>query len=175
MKTLYIGEFTKIFLTVINKQQVLVLKKNLQKFVYIELPSGLNVKIDKNFLKINQKNEHAATLSLFVFKLTKLLTDRDAIKKKLILKGVGYRISFSDTLKDIVFKLGYSHLIVLPIPDQIFNVSINKNLISMQSFDITFLGNFLARIRNFRCPDSYKGKGFIRKNEKFILKQLKKK
>ena len=104
-----------------------------------------------------------------------MIVVRSIIKKKLILKGVGYRISFSDNLKDIIFKLGYSHLIVLPIPTQILNVSITKNLISMQSYDITFLGNFLAKIVSLRSPDPYKGKGFLRKNEKIELKQLKKK
>jgi ribosomal protein L6P/L9E len=45
----------------------------------------------------------------------------------------------------------------------------------MQSYDITFLGNFLAKIVSLRSPDPYKGKGFLRKNEKIVLKQLKKK
>jgi large subunit ribosomal protein L6 len=175
MKSLYVGEITKIFLAVINKQQSLVVKKNLEKAVYINVPKDLYLKKEKNFLIVCNKNKKSTSFPLFFFKLSRLIVVRSIIKKKLILKGVGYRISFSDNLKDIIFKLGYSHLIVLPIPTQIFSVSITKNLISMQSYDITFLGNFLAKIVSLRSPDPYKGKGFLRKNEKIELKQLKKK
>lgn len=175
MKKLFIGEFAKIFLAIINKQQVLVVKKGLEKIIYITVPNSIKIKKENNFLVLDYKNEEKNNVYNFWFKLSDLLEIKNVIKKKLILKGIGYRISFSTNLENIVFKLGYSHLIILPIPEQIFNVSIVKNLISMQSYDITFLGNFLAKIRGFRIPDSYKGKGFIRKNEKLIVKQLKKK
>jgi large subunit ribosomal protein L6 len=175
MKKLYIGELTEIFLAIINNQQVLVVKKGLEKIIYISIPNCIKVKKENNFLLFDDKSEQKNFFANFLFKLSGLLEIKNVIKKKLILKGIGYKMSFSTNLENIVFKLGYSHLIVLPIPEQIFNVSIVKNLISMQSYDITFLGNFLAKIRGFRVPDSYKGKGFLRKNEKLILKQLKKK
>jgi ribosomal protein L6P/L9E len=175
MKKLYIGNLSEIFLGIVNNQQMLIISKNTEDTKYIKVPIDISIKKDKDFLIFYQKGTESTFFSVFFSKLESLLNLKNIIKRKLILKGVGYKISFSDNSKNIVFKLGYSHLIVLSIPEQIFNVSISKNLISMQSYDTTFLGNFLAKIRNLRVPDSYKGKGFLRKNEKLTLKQLKKK
>lgn len=175
MKKLYIGDFSEVFIGIVNSRQILIISTNTENTKYIEIPISISIKKDKDFLIFYQKNTESIFLSVFFSKLESLLNLKNIIKKKLILKGVGYKIFFSENSKNITFKLGYSHLIVLSIPEQIFNVSISKNLISMQSYDTTFLGNFLAKIRNLRLPDSYKGKGFLRKNEKLTLKQLKKK
>lgn len=172
IKKLYIGDVTQVSLSILNSKHILIITKNLEKTFYISIPTNIYIKKEEKFLIINE-NENSC--KSFSNRIVSLLTKKKLIKKKLILKGVGYKMSLSSDLKNIIFKLGYSHLIVLPIPQQIFNVSIIKNMISMQSYDLSFLGNFLAKIRSFRIPDAYKGKGFTKKNEKLILKQLKKK
>ena len=75
--------------------------------------------------------------------------------------------------KLIEFKLGFSHMITLSIPNEI-KVSIIKNNLILESFDKILLGNFSATIKNFKTPDSYKGKGICYKNEILFLKVVKK-
>lgn len=175
LKKIYLSDSTKIFLGVIHNHSVIIIKKSFKETCYLQIPKNIFIRREKDFLVVYTKNVCLNFFSLFYFKLSALLFVKSIIKKKLILKGVGYRMSITSDLKVIVFKLGYSHTIFLNIPSEIFSVSIIKNLISIQSYDTVFLGDFISQIRNLRIPDSYKSKGFLRKNEKLTLKQLKKK
>jgi len=76
---------------------------------------------------------------------------------KLILTGVGYRANVQGKL--IILNLGYSHTVDLPIPDEI-SVEVKQNTtINLKSHDKEQLGLFGAKIRSWRPPEPYKGKG----------------
>lgn len=96
-------------------------------------------------------------------------------KKKLRLKGLGFRINVDLPKEEIILKLGYSHLITLEIPDFITNVKVKKNLMLIESFDKVSLGDFVKRILDLRKADVYKGKGFSGQYDKRKLKVIKKK
>jgi large subunit ribosomal protein L6 len=84
-------------------------------------------------------------------------------EKKLEIIGVGYRAELKG--KYVVFQLGYSHpiyllppegiVIEIPVPTQIIVKGINKQLV----------GQIASKIRSFRPPEPYKGKGIRYQNE----------
>ena len=95
------------------------------------------------------------------------------VKQKLILKGLGFRSYFSDDKTKLLFKLGYSHIITLDIPTNIF-VTLEKNLIILEGFNLVKVGTFSKKIKNLRKLDVYKNKGFSSPNEFIKRKQIKK-
>lgn len=85
----------------------------------------------------------------------------DGYKKELELVGVGYRASNTGQLLEL--SLGYTHNIFLQLPKEIkleTKSERNKNpLIILESADKQLLGLVCAKIRSFRKPEPYKGKG----------------
>lgn len=84
-------------------------------------------------------------------------------KKEMELVGVGYRVSNQGNL--IEFSLGYTHSIFLQLPPEIkveTKSERNKNpYICLESCDKQLLGLVCAKIRSFRKPEPYKGKGIL--------------
>ena len=88
--------------------------------------------------------------------------------KKLILNGIGYKANLQK--KSIVLNLGYSHPVDIEIPE-IISIKIEKNTtVIISSCDKEKLGLFAAKIRSWRVPEPYKGKGVLYENEIVKLK-----
>ena len=87
----------------------------------------------------------------------------EGYKKEMELVGVGYRVSNQGNL--VEFALGYPHSIFLQLPPEIkveTKSERNKNpYISLESCDKQLLGLVCAKIRSFRKPEPYKGKGIL--------------
>jgi large subunit ribosomal protein L6 len=82
----------------------------------------------------------------------------DGFTKELKIIGVGYRAEIRG--KTAIFTLGYSHSIVLLPPDGIsISVDPKQNKIKVDGIDKELVGNTAAKIRSFRKPEPYKGKG----------------
>jgi len=85
----------------------------------------------------------------------------EGYKKTLQLVGVGYRVSNQGNLLE--FALGYSHAIVFEVPKEVkVETKMERNqdpLIMLESCDKQLLGQVCAKIRSFRKPEPYKGKG----------------
>ena len=81
--------------------------------------------------------------------------------KELELVGVGYRASNQGQKLDLA--LGFSHNIVLEIAPEVVLVTISEKgknpIVKLTSFDKQLLGQVAAKIRGFRKPEPYKGKG----------------
>lgn len=77
-------------------------------------------------------------------------------KKQLEVNGVGYKVAMQG--KDLKLDVGFSHPVIFKIPEGII-VSVEKNVITLESFDIELLGKTAAEIRQVRKPEPYKGKG----------------
>ena len=88
-------------------------------------------------------------------------------KKELELVGVGYRVSNQGNL--IEFALGYTHPIFIQLPKEVkveTKSERNQNpQIILESCDKQLLGLICAKIRSFRMPEPYKGKGILFKGE----------
>ncbi len=93
-------------------------------------------------------------------------------KKELELVGVGYRVSNQGNL--IEFSLGFSHSIFIQLPAEIkveTKSERNKNpLVILESCDKQLLGQVCSKIRSFRKPEPYKGKGI-----KFVGEEIRRK
>ena len=82
----------------------------------------------------------------------------DGFMKELQMIGVGYRAEMKG--KTVVFSLGYSHPIVLLPPDGVsISVDAKQNRIKVDGIDKELVGETAAKIRSFRKPEPYKGKG----------------
>lgn len=78
-------------------------------------------------------------------------------EKTLEINGVGFRAEVRG--KMLVLNLGYSHPIEFPIPQGV-TIAIDKNgMLQITGIDRHQVGQVAAKIRSFRKPDSYKGKG----------------
>ena len=91
----------------------------------------------------------------------------EGFKKVLELVGVGYRVSNQGNL--IEFALGYTHPIFLELPKEVkveTKSERNQNpLLMLESCDKQLLGLICAKIRSFRMPEPYKGKGILFQGE----------
>ena len=91
----------------------------------------------------------------------------EGYKKELELVGVGYRVSNQGNL--IEFSLGYTHPIFIQLPKEVkveTKMERNQNpQIILESADKQLLGLICAKIRSFRKPEPYKGKGILFKGE----------
>ena len=92
--------------------------------------------------------------------------------KELELVGVGYRASNQGQKLDLA--LGFSHNILMELPQEIKLETINEKgknpIIKLTSHDKQLLGQVAAKIRSFRKPEPYKGKGV-----KFVGEELRRK
>lgn len=91
----------------------------------------------------------------------------EGYQKTLELVGVGYRVSNQGNL--IEFSLGYTHPIFIQLPSEVkveTKSERNQNpVIILESCDKQLLGLICAKIRSFRKPEPYKGKGILFKGE----------
>ena len=91
----------------------------------------------------------------------------EGYKKTLELVGVGYRVSNKGNL--IEFSLGYTHPIFLQLPAEVkveTKSERNQNpIITLETCDKQLLGLICAKIRSFRMPEPYKGKGILFQGE----------
>ena len=91
----------------------------------------------------------------------------EGYKKVLELVGVGYRVSNQGNV--IEFSLGYTHPIFIELPAEVkveTKSERNQNpILMLESCDKQLLGLICAKIRSFRKPEPYKGKGILFKGE----------
>ena len=96
----------------------------------------------------------------------------EGYKKELELVGVGYRASNQGNIIELA--LGYTHSIFIQLPPEVkveTKSERNKNpLIILESCDKQLLGQVCSKIRSFRKPEPYKGKGI-----KFVGEEIRRK
>ena len=93
--------------------------------------------------------------------------------KTLELTGVGYRASLKG--KQLNMQLGFSHDINFDIPDSVKIVVEKQTIIKISGPDKQEVGMITSKIKSFRPPEPYKGKGIKEKGEYILRKEGKKK
>lgn len=137
---------------------------------------NLKVSVDNGLLIVerpNDEKENRAMHGLYRSLLNNMAIGvSEGFRKELELVGVGYRVSNNGQVLEL--SLGYTHSIFLQLPAEIkveTKMERNKNpLIILESCDKQLLGQVCAKIRSFRKPEPYKGKGI-----KFVGEQLRRK
>jgi large subunit ribosomal protein L6 len=89
--------------------------------------------------------------------------------KELDINGVGYKATKQGN--KVVFNLGYSHPIEIVEPEGIIIDVPALNKIIVKGADKQLVGETAAKIRSFRLPDAYKGKGIKYATEHLIIKE----
>jgi len=88
--------------------------------------------------------------------------------KTLIAEGVGYKFQMDN--KKIVLNMGYTHPVVMDIPEDLAIKLESPTKITIQGIDKEKVGFLAAKIRMIRPPEPYKGKGIRYEGEKIIRK-----
>nr|QXM16367.1 ribosomal protein L6 [Chaetoceros gracilis]QXM17219.1 ribosomal protein L6 [Chaetoceros muellerii] len=132
-----------------------------------QLPDSLSIQqTDSNLIVIlqNHTREGRALHGLYRTLINNMVIGvSEQFQINLNLKGVGYRAAVQG--KSIILNLGYSHPVEMEIPEGI-SVEVVKNVdINLKSCDKEQLGLFAAKIRAWRLPEPYKGKGIIYEGE----------
>ncbi len=91
----------------------------------------------------------------------------DGFTRQLEINGVGYKAELKGP--SVVLSLGYSHPIEYKLPEGV-SAKVDKNFLILSSIDKEKLGGAAAKIRSFRPPEPYKGKG-IKYVEETILRK----
>lgn len=137
----------------------------------------VTVSVDNGQIKVAQKDESQnsnmqsgttrALLHNMVVGLDK------GFEKALKLVGVGYRAAVKGKVLNLV--LGYSHPIDFELPEGITAECPAQTDIILKSYDKALLGQVAAKVRAFRAPEPYKGKGIRYADEIIHIKEAKKK
>ena len=96
----------------------------------------------------------------------------EGFEKKLELVGVGYRAAMQG--KDLNLSLGFSHPVVFVAPEGVTLSTPTQTEILVQGADKQAVGEAAAKIRGYRPPEPYKGKGVKYAGEVIIRKEAKK-
>lgn len=130
-----------------------------------KLEEGITLKQEDGILTFDRPSEsksHKALHGLYRALINNMIQGTsEGWTKKLELVGVGYRASNQGNRLDLA--LGFSHGIVMDLPKEIVVETLSEKgknpIITLTSFDKQLLGMVAAKIRSFRKPEPYKGKG----------------
>ena len=130
-----------------------------------QLSEGITLKQEDGILSLERPSEskqHKALHGLYRALINNMVQGTsEGWTKKLELVGVGYRASNQGNRLDLA--LGFSHAIVLDLPKEITVETLSEKgknpVITLTSYDKQLLGMVAAKIRSFRKPEPYKGKG----------------
>ena len=153
----------------------------------VELPAGVEVKVDGNVVtvkgpqgELSQEISDKITVSVeaneVILKrasdnrtdkaqhgLSRSLIENMIVgvtkgyKKKRIVEGVGYRVEKKGN--KLVMNLGFSHPVEMEDPEGITTEAPDNNTVVVKGIDKALVGNYAAKIRQWRKPEPYKGKG----------------
>ncbi|GIR98994.1 MAG: 50S ribosomal protein L6 [Flavobacteriaceae bacterium] len=137
---------------------------------------GVSVSKEENQLIVkrnSESKEHKAKHGLYRSLIYNMVVGvSQGWKKSLELVGVGYRAQSSGQKLDL--SLGFSHNIVMMLPDEIKIETVNEKgknpIINITSYDKQLVGMVAAKIRSYRKPEPYKGKGV-----KFVGEEIRRK
>jgi len=130
-----------------------------------ELTAGITIEQRDGELNVNRPSDtkqHKALHGLYRALINNMIVGvNQGFEKKLELVGVGYRASHAGQKLELA--LGFSHGIVLELPGEVKVDTLTEKgknpIITLTSHDNQLLGMVAAKIRSFRKPEPYKGKG----------------
>lgn len=147
---------------------------NSYKKLYIRFPAHTQFIYEASYLQIIVPKQDSC-ISGCLLRKTKTLIKGIALKYVVRLQfvGVGYRARIEQN--KIIFRLGYSHEITIELAPNLEISIIKHNNIRIAGYNFEEVRQFAYKIRNFRKPEPFKGKGIICLGEKIRRKEGKKK
>lgn len=126
-----------------------------------KLTSDLTIKNEENILTVERPTNNKKHKSLHGLTRTLIANMVEGVtngyEKKLELVGVGYRAQKQGN--KLVLSLGFSHPVEMEDPEGITVEVPNQTEILVKGIDKQIVGNYSAKIRSWREPEPYKGKG----------------
>lgn len=135
---------------------------------------GVSVAVDNGIINVvvaeGAEDKFGGTARALIANMVKGVTD--GYERKLELVGVGYRAAMQG--KTLNLSLGFSHPVEFVAPDGITIEVPGQTEVLVKGADKQRVGEVAAKIRGFRPPEPYKGKGVRYAGEKITLKEAKK-
>lgn len=137
---------------------------------------GIEVKMEDGvitFTRPSDQKDHRSKHGLYRALINNMIVGvTEGFTRKLELVGVGYRASNQG--QNLELALGFSHNIVMELPQEVKVETLTEKgknpIITLTSYDNQLLGMVAAKIRSFRKPEPYKGKGV-----KFVGEEIRRK
>jgi large subunit ribosomal protein L6 len=136
------------------------------------VPDLVDVKVDKTAITFARNGDDGPTRArhglarALVNNMVEGVTK--GFERKLEINGVGYKAEVAGTKLNL--SLGYSHPVIYDLPKGI-TAKVEKNQITLLGVDRELLGQTAAKVRSFRPPEPYKGKG-IKYLEEYIKRKV---
>ena len=141
------------------------------------LNSAVNVNISNDVVQVEWNNDdkkataQAGTARAILSNMVKGVSD--GFEKRLTLIGVGYRAQAKENILSL--SLGFSHPVDFVVPSGIAVETPTQTEIIVRGNDKQLVGEVSAKIRAYRPPEPYKGKGVRYSDEHVVRKEAKKK
>lgn len=138
--------------------------------LHVAIPEHISVEVADSVVTVKRDGDsvkalHGLVRSLINNAVTGVVS---GYKKELAIVGVGYKAELKG--KVLVLSIGYSHSIEYPVPEGIKLTVTDGVKISIEGFDKQLVGECAARIRRFKKPEPYKGKGIRYADEHVVIK-----
>lgn len=141
-----------------------------------QVDPDLSIKMEEGEVVVSRPTEqkrHKAMHGLYRSLIANMIEGvSEGYVKELELVGVGYRADNTGQL--LTLMLGYSHPIMFAVPDEVKLETISEKsknpIVRLESHDKQLIGQIAAKIRAFRAPEPYKGKGIRFKGEEIRRK-----
>ena len=155
---------------IVSKENIVTVKGKLGELSET-INSLITVKIDDRELSLSRPNDDKELRSMhglyrsLINNMVVGVTNGYVIEQELV--GVGYRAKSQG--QKLELSLGFSHPIIFQLPEQVKVTAATEKgknpTIKLESFDKQLIGQVAAKIRSFRKPEPYKGKGILFKGE----------
>ncbi|MFC2088460.1 50S ribosomal protein L6 [Calditrichota bacterium] len=137
-----------------------------------QLHTEMNIKIENNEIKVERPSDAIKHRSLHGLTRTLVANMVNGVSsgfsKKMLITGVGYKAELKG--KKLLLTLGYSHPILMDFPDSISVTCPSPTEIVVEGSDKELVGMVAAKIRSFRKPEPFKGKG-IRYEDEYVRRK----
>lgn len=160
--------------TVEKKDGNMIVVKGPKGELSVKIHENMNVDIQDNQVIVTRPNNEKFNMSLHGLSRTLISNLVEGVtkgfEKRLEINGVGYRANIQG--RKAVLSLGYSHPVEYEAPEGI-DLAIDqekKNIIIVSGADKQLVGQVAAKIRSYRKPEPYKGKGIRYEGEEIQRK-----
>lgn len=122
---------------------------------------GVDIVVENNTVTLTRDNDAKQTKAyhgLYRSLIANMVKGvAEGFSRELEIVGIGYRAELQG--QNVVFSLGYSHKITLTPPAGIIITVDDQTKVKVEGVDKQKVGEVAAKIRSFRAPEPYKGKG----------------
>lgn len=138
-----------------------------------EVGRGFELEFEENQVTVKRPSEskqHRSLHGLYRTLIANMIIGvTEGYKKQLEIIGTGYRAQKQGNKLNL--SLGFSHPVILEDPEGIATEVPNERVIIVSGIDKQLVGNYTAKIRAFRSPEPYKGKG-IKYSDEYIRRKV---